>query len=32
MTKERIKLKRAIDEMQFFKLPIWEVKLVKKND
>jgi hypothetical protein len=32
MIKERKGIKRAADEMMFFKLPLWEVKYVKKND
>ena len=27
-----IDLKRAAAEMQFFKLPLWEVKRVKKDE
>jgi len=26
------KIKRANDEMMFFKLPLWEVKLVRKKN
>ena len=30
---KKVRLQRIIDEMQFFKLPLWEVKLKeKKND
>ena len=30
---KKVRLQRIIDEMQFFKLPLWEVKLKEeKND
>tara|TARA_R100000700_G_C3135919_1_gene119403 strand:+ start:162 stop:269 length:108 start_codon:yes stop_codon:yes gene_type:complete len=28
---KRVKLQRIIDEMQFFKLPLWEVKRKEKE-